>query len=116
MKSSSTISALLAAAGLAIGGFAFAQGGTNSGTTGGGASTNPGAGVVTSGTAAPQAQTPRAPDTTLGKNSGGTGAGMGTSIAGKSDADPKKASAKAGKQSKKTKHAKSKKKASPKSA
>jgi hypothetical protein len=116
MKSSSTIPALLAAAGLAMGGFAWAQTGSNTGSTAGGASTNPGAGVVTSGTAAPQAQTPSAPDTTLGKNSGGTGAGMGTATAGKSDADPKKASAKASKKSRKDAHAKSKKKAAPKSA
>jgi hypothetical protein len=116
MKTSSTFSTLLAAAALAAGSLAFAQAAGNTGTTGGGASTNPGAGVVTSGTAAPQPQTPRAVDSTVGKNSGGTGAGMGATAAGRSDVDPKKASAKSGEKSKQTKHAKSRKKAAKKDA
>jgi len=82
---------------------AFAQ---NSGNTAGGASTNNGAGVVTSGTAAPAGQTPKAQDSTLGQQGGGTGAGMGTATAGQ---PPAKAQAD-GKQSTKTKKTSSKSK------
>ena len=45
--------------------------------------------MVTSGTAAPAGQTPKAADTTLGKQPGGTNAGVGAMAAGES---PKKSS------------------------
>jgi hypothetical protein len=73
---------------LATGGAVFAQS-ANPGNTPAGASTSSGAGVVTSGTAAPAGQTPRATDSSVGTQSGGTGAGMGDTPAGKSGASAK---------------------------
>lgn len=87
MKASTSIAACVAA--LALAGTAFAQQGTNSGNTGGGASTRTGAGVVTSGSAVPAGQQPRATDSTLGTAGGGTGAGMGNTPAGKTPDDVK---------------------------
>ena len=85
MKNSTliTAAALIASA---YGAVAFAQATVAPGNTGGGASTSSGAGIVTSGSAAPAGQIPRATDTTLGKQPGGTGAGMAPIPAGKSPA------------------------------
>jgi hypothetical protein len=80
--------AIAVAAVLATGGAVFAQT-ANPGNTPAGASTSSGAGVVTSGTAAPAGQTPRATDSSVGTQGGGTGAGMGDTPAGKSGATAK---------------------------
>ena len=82
MKASSTSIAACVAA-FALAGAALAQQGTNTGNTGGGASTQTGAGIVTSGSAVPAGQQPRATDSTLGTRGGGTGAGMGNTPAAK---------------------------------
>src|SRR4051812_27843758 len=104
---------VLPIAALLLAGAAWSQ---QSGTTPGGASTNTGAGVGTSGPAAPAGQTPRAPDSSVGKQGGGTGAGMGTAPAGHTEAKgaSTKKQAKSSKAKKGSTHAKSTKASSKK--